>query len=221
MPAGLSGLIFGLALVPLASWLGRGLAGFDGGFGANPIEFLTRASGFWTLTFLCLTLAVTPLRRWTGRAWLLGLRRMLGLFSFFYASLHFTTYLWFDQWFDLAAIGRDILKRPFITVGFAAFVLLLPLALTSNRWAMQKLGRRWQRLHRLVYVIAGLALLHFWWHKAGKNDFATPTVFAVILVVLLGSRLWWRWRWRRPLSQPPDPAASRPDPGSARPRTGP
>lgn len=180
--------------MPAAVWLARGLVGFDGGFGANPVEFLTRSSGFWTLTFLCLTLAVTPLRRLTGHSWLLKLRRMLGLFTFFYACLHFTTYVWFDQWFDPSSIARDIVKRPFITVGFTAFVLLIPLALTSTRGAIRRLGRRWQLLHRLVYLIAVLALLHFWWHKAGKNDFAVPTVFALIVAVEFALRLPWRLR---------------------------
>ena len=144
------------------------------------------------MTFLCLTLAVTPLRRLTGQAWLIRLRRMLGLFTFFHACLHFTTYIWFDQWFDPESIIRDIAKRPFITAGFAAFVLLIPLALTSTRAAIRRLGRRWQTLHRLVYLVAALALLHFWWHKAGKNDFGTPTVFALIIAGLFLARLgWW------------------------------
>ena len=187
-----------LALLPVAAWLARGLVDFDGGFGANPIEFLTRSSGFWTLTFLCLTLTVTPLRRLSGRPWLLKFRRMLGLFTYFYACLHVTTWVWFDQWFDPAAMVRDVIKRPFITVGFAAFLLLTPLALTSTQAAMRRLGRRWQRLHRLIYPIAILALLHFWWHKAGKNDFAVPAVFAMIIAVLLAWRVvaWW-------LSSPP------------------
>jgi sulfoxide reductase heme-binding subunit YedZ len=188
-PRGVKPVVFGMSLLPVAAWLARGLADFDGGFGANPVEFLTRSSGFWTLTFLCLALTVAPLRRLTGRVWLMRLRRMLGLFTFFYACLHFTTYLWFDQWFDIASIVRDIAKRPFITVGFAAFLLLIPLAATSTQAAIRRLGRRWQLLHRLVYVVAILALLHFWWHKAGKNDFAVPTVFAVIVALLLGERL--------------------------------
>ena len=195
-PRGIRPLVFGLGLVPAAVWLARGLVDFDGGFGANPIEFLTRSSGFWTLTFLCLTLAVTPLRRLTGRAWLIRLRRMLGLFTYFYACLHVTTWVWFDQWFDPQAMIRDIIKRPFITVGFAAFVLLTPLALTSTQAAIRRLGRRWQLLHRLIYPVALLALLHFWWHKAGKNDFAVPTVFAIVVAVLLGWRLTWWWRAR-------------------------
>ncbi len=196
-PPGLKPLVFAASLLPVAVWLARGLIEFDGGFGANPVEFLTRSSGFWTLTFLCLTLTVTPLRRLTGRIWLMRLRRMLGLFAFFYACLHFTTYLWFDQWFDVASIVRDIGKRPFITVGFAAFLLLIPLAATSTQAAIRRLGRRWQTLHLLVYAVAILALLHFWWHKAGKNDFGTPTVFAVVVAVLLGARLFWRLRQQK------------------------
>src|SRR6202012_3408534 len=127
--------------------------GVTGHLGANPIEFITRSTGLWTLVFLCITLAVTPLRRLTGRAELVRLRRMLGLFAFFYGALHFTTYFWFDQWFDLHAIYKDIFKRPFITVGFGAFVLLIPLAATSFQAAVRKLGRRWQGRHRAVYGI--------------------------------------------------------------------
>ncbi len=133
---------------------------------------------------------------------------MLGLYTFFYASLHVTTYVWFDQWFDLAAVAADILKRPFIAAGFAAYLLLWPLALTSNQAAMRRLGRRWQRLHRLVYGVAGLALLHFWWHKAGKNDLSEPLLFALIVLLLMLARLpWGRSRPHR------SPAQSRSRPG--------
>jgi sulfoxide reductase heme-binding subunit YedZ len=164
--------------------------------GANPIEFITRSMGLWTLVFLCITLAVTPLRRLTGVNALVRFRRMLGLYAFFYATLHFTTYLWFDKWFDIAEIVKDIGKRPFITVGFAAFVLLLPLAATSPRAMARKLGRRWQTLHRAIYAIGGLAILHFWWMKAGKHDLLLPKIYGAIVVALLGWRLlvWLRAR---------------------------
>jgi sulfoxide reductase heme-binding subunit YedZ len=143
---------------------------------------------------LCATLAVTPLRRLTGRNGLARIRRMLGLFTFFYASLHLTTYVWLDQWFDVMAMARDIVKRPFITVGVSAFALMLPLAITSTNAMMRRLGRRWSELHRLVYAVAPLAILHFWWLKAGKNNFFEPAIYGLVVAVLLGARLWWRWR---------------------------
>jgi methionine sulfoxide reductase heme-binding subunit len=158
----------------------------------EPLEFITRGTGDWTLYFLCITLAVTPLRRLAKWNWLIKLRRMLGLFVFFYAALHFTTFLWFDHFFDLAGMWKDVLKRPFITVGFIAFVLLIPLAATSSNAMVRRLGgKRWQWLHRLVYVIAPLAILHFWWMKAGKHNFAQPILFGVIVALLLGIRLYW------------------------------
>jgi methionine sulfoxide reductase heme-binding subunit len=188
-------LVFCAALYPLGRWI---VFAASGQLGANPVEFLTRSSGLWTLVFLCITLAVTPLRRLTGMPQWLRLRRMLGLFAFFYGALHFTTYFWFDQWFDLAAIWRDVLRRPFITVGFAAFVLMSLLALTSPRVAVRRLGgRRWQALHRAIYAIAVLAILHFWWMKAGKHDLAQPRLYAAIVAVLLGLRLAYAWAKRR------------------------
>jgi len=165
------------------------LFGLTDRLGANPIEFITRSTGLWTLIFLCLTLAVTPLRRLTGFNALLRFRRMLGLYAFFYAVLHFTTYIWFDKWFDLAEVLKDIGKRPFITVGFAAFLLLIPLAATSPRAAARKLGRRWLTLHRSVYAIAILAILHFWWMKAGKHDLILPQIYGSIVIALLGWRV--------------------------------
>ncbi len=186
--------LFVLALLPLAQVV---LAGVEGRLGANPIETITRASGDWTLYFLCLTLAVTPLRRLTGLNWLLKLRRMLGLFTFFYASLHFVCFIWFDHFFDLAEMAKDVVKRPFITVGFTAFLLLLPLALTSSDAMVRRLGRNWARLHRLVYLVAVLAILHFWWMRAGKNNFAEPLLFGAIVALLLGLRLVFRWRAAR------------------------
>ena len=183
-----------LALLPFArmTWL------TVSGALVEPIEFITRATGDWTLYFLCITLAVTPLRRLTHWNWLQKLRRMLGLFVFFYAVLHFTTFLWFDHFFDVAAMWKDVLKRPFITVGFSAFVLLIPLALTSTKGMQRRLGgQRWMWLHRLMYIIAPLAILHFWWMKAGKNDFAEPIIVGSVVALLLGVRLVWAWRKRR------------------------
>ena len=181
-------MLFGLSLLPLLRLIALG---FQDRLSANPIEFITRATGDWTLYFLCLTLAVTPLRRLTGLNALIRFRRMLGLFTFFYASLHFLTFIWFDHFFDLAEMVRDILKRPFIAMGFSAFVLLVPLALTSNDLMLRKLGRRWSVLHRLIYLIAILALLHFWWMRAGKNNFTEPLVIGVVIAVLLALRLIW------------------------------
>lgn len=181
----LKAALFALALLPLARLV---LLGFQDALGANPIEFITRRTGDWTLYFLCITLAVTPLRRLTGANWLVRLRRMLGLFAFFYACLHFTTFVWFDHFFDLPEMWKDVLKRPFITVGFTAFVLLVPLATTSTDAMVRRLGRNWSRLHKLVYLVAMLAILHFWWMKAGKNDFAEPMLMGGIVAVLLGFR---------------------------------
>jgi sulfoxide reductase heme-binding subunit YedZ len=185
--------LFAACLVPIArlAWLAT-----HRGLGANPIEYVTHSTGWWTLALLLLTLSITPLRRITGAAWLLRLRRMLGLFAFFYASLHFTTYFWLDQFFDLAGIVKDVAKRPFITIGFAAFVLLLPLAATSTNAMVRRLGaRRWQGLHRLVYVIATFGVLHFWWLV--KKDVTEPLWFAALLAALLAWRLAYAWRQRR------------------------
>ena len=181
-------MVFGLSLLPLLRLITLGM---QEKLTANPIEFITRATGDWTLYFLCLTLAVTPLRRFTGINELLRLRRMLGLFTFFYASLHFLTFIWFDHFFDLAEIMRDVFKRPFIAMGFSAFILLVPLALTSNDAMLRRLGRRWSLLHRLIYPIAILALLHFWWMRAGKHNFAEPLVMSAVVAILLALRLIW------------------------------
>ena len=180
-------LVFVLCLLPLA-WLVFGA--INDQLGANPAEALIRTLGDWTLRFLCLTLAVTPLRVRTRTPQLARYRRMLGLFTFFYACLHLLAYGWLDMGLDMADIGRDILKRPFILVGFACWLLLLPLAATSFNRAVRWLGgRQWQALHRLVYVIAPLALLHFFWMKSGKNDFAEVAVYALIIAALLLERL--------------------------------
>lgn len=164
--------------------------------GANPIETLTRGLGDWTLSFLLITLAVTPLRRYTGWAWLGRLRRMLGLYTFFYACLHVTSYLWLDQFFDWSEIASDILKRPFITAGFVAFCLLVPLAATSTNAMVRRLGgRRWQALHRSVYLVAVLGVLHYAWMV--KRDLALPLAYGVVAAVLLGLRVLWREQERR------------------------
>ena len=183
-------LVFVLCLLPLA-WLVAGAATDQ--LGANPAEALIRGLGDWALRMLCLALAVTPLRLRTRTPQLARYRRLLGLFTFFYACLHLLAYGWLDMGLDMADIGRDILKRPFILVGFASWLLLLPLALTStNRMVRLLGGRQWQALHWLVYLIAGLALLHFFWMRAGKNNFAEVGVYAAIIVVLLG---WRAYRW--------------------------
>ena len=183
-------LLFVAALVPLATLL---YGAFADTLGANPAEALIRATGDWTLRFLCLTLAVTPLRQWTGWHALARLRRLLGLYTFCYGVLHFLCFAWLDMGFAFDAIVRDIAKRPFILVGSAALLSMLPLAATSFNRAIKALGaQRWQRLHRLVYATAGLAILHFFWMRAGKNDFAEVAVYAGVLSVLLGWRLWRR-----------------------------
>ena len=189
-------LVFAAGLYPLARLARLVLFGLTDRLGANPIEFITRSTGLWTLVMLCITLAATPLRRVTGVPALLRFRRMIGLFAFFYAVLHFTTYLWFDKWFDVVAILKDVGKRPFITVGFAAFVLLIPLAATSPRAMVRRLGRHWATLHRAIYAIALFGVLHFWWMRAGKHDLAQPKLYAAIVAALLGWRLL-AWGWRR------------------------
>ena len=178
-------LVFMLCLVPLV-WLG--VDAYEDRLGANPIEAITHSTGTWTLVFLLITLSVTPLRRLTGINALIRLRRMLGLYVFFYACLHVVTYFWLDQFFDWPAIVKDIIKRPFITVGFFAFVLLIPLAVTSTNAMVKRLGgRRWQLLHRLVYVIAIAGVVHYLWLV--KKDLTQPLIYAAALSVLLGYRL--------------------------------
>ena len=177
-------LLFLLALLPLASLI-YGVV--EDSLGANPVEVVTRASGEWALRFLLLTLTMTPLRLVLKQAWPLRLRRMLGLFCYFYVCIHLLCYLWLDQFFDWGEIIADIFKRPFITAGMLAFLLLTPLALTSTRAMMRRLGRHWQRLHRLVYLIAGLAVLHYFWLV--KADTRLPVVYLLILIILLSFRL--------------------------------
>jgi sulfoxide reductase heme-binding subunit YedZ len=181
-------VVFLAALLPLATLVAGAIAG---GLGANPAETLIRSTGDWTLRMLCLTLAITPLRQASGWFALLRLRRMLGLFSFFYGLLHFLCFAWLDMGFDVPAILRDIGKRPFILVGTLALLLMLPLAATSFNRAIRTLGAaRWQRLHRAVYAVALLALLHFFWMRSGKNDFGEVAIYAAIVGVLLGWRVW-------------------------------
>lgn len=186
--------VFLASLLPLARlvWLGM-----NDDLTANPLEFVTRSTGTWALVFLCLSLSITPLRRFSGQPKWMKLRRMLGLYSFFYAVLHFGLWFWIDQALDPAAMWRDVIKRPFIAAGFVAFVLLIPLAATSTKGMIRQLGRHWAQLHKLVYLIAVAAILHYWWHKAGKNDFGTVSIYAGVVTWLLGIRLWWAWRDNR------------------------
>ena len=181
--------VFALALVPVAKMAYLTVTQQL----VEPLEHITRGTGDWVLYFLCMTLAVTPLRKFTGWNWILKLRREIGLFVFFYAFLHFMTFLWFDHFFDVAEMWKDVLKRPFITVGFSAFVLLIPLAITSTNGMIRRLGgKRWQWLHRLIYLVAPLGILHFWWMKAAKQDFEQPIIFGAIVAVLLGLRIYWK-----------------------------
>lgn len=183
-------MFLALACVPLGCLVALG---FTGGLGANPLEFITHTTGDWTLYLFCITLAVTPLRRLTGMNWLVKMRRMLGLMAFFYLCLHFTTFVWFDHFFDIGEIWKDIVKRPFITVGVLALTLSIPLAVTSTNGMVRRLGgKRWQVLHRLIYLIVPLGVLHYWWDKAGKNLIAKPLLFAVLVGVMLALRVLWR-----------------------------
>ena len=184
-----------LGLAPL-TWMVLGAFGLWGvSLGANPVEKLLDEAGLWSLRILLLTLAVTPLRILTGKTWLLGYRRLLGLFAFFYLVLHLTIYLVLDRTLDLGLIVEDVVERPFITLGVLAFLAMVPLAVTSTRGWMRRLGKRWQKLHRLVYLIAILGVWHYYWQV--KLDTAEPTVYAVILAVLLAFRLRESWRRRQ------------------------
>ena len=177
-------LVFALCLVPLALLVTRAVTD---GLGANPVEAITHTTGDWTLRLLLATLAMTPLKRLVGQPWPIRFRRMLGLFAFFYACLHLLTYAWIDQGLDWQGVIEDLVKRPYITVGFTAFVLLVPLALTSTRSMMRRLGRRWQTLHRAIYGIAILGVLHFLWLV--KADLREPLIYGLVLAVLLLARL--------------------------------
>jgi methionine sulfoxide reductase heme-binding subunit len=179
-------LIFAASLGPLAA---LALGAVKGTLGANPIETITHSTGLWTLRFMLLALAVTPLRRLSGWNGIIRYRRMLGLFAFFYGSLHLVTYVWLDQFFDWAAIAKDVAKRPFITAGFSAYVLLVPLALTSTAGMIRRLGgRAWRRLHRLAYAAAALGVVHYWWLV--KADIRPPRNYGIVLGVLLLARLY-------------------------------
>lgn len=183
-------LLFALCLIPFCH-LAWGI--FRDSLGANPVEAITRGTGDWILRFLLITLAITPVRKLIGWHWLVRLRRMFGLYAFFYATLHLLIYLWLDQSFDLHAILKDIGKRPFITVGFTAFILMLPLAITSSNAMIRRLGaRRWQSLHTAIYPIGILGVIHFWWLV--KRDIREPLLYALLLAALLAPRLWWRLR---------------------------
>jgi methionine sulfoxide reductase heme-binding subunit len=178
-------IVWAACLAPLLrlAWLGRA-----GGLGANPIEFITLSTGTWTLVFLLATLAITPLRRLSGQSWLTRVRRLIGLFAFFYGVLHFITYVWLDKFFDVQDMIRDVAKRPFITAGFLAFLLLIPLAVTSTSGAIRRMGgRKWQLLHRLIYISGIAAVIHFWWKV--KADVRLPAIYAVVLGTLLGLRI--------------------------------
>jgi sulfoxide reductase heme-binding subunit YedZ len=183
-------VIFAAALVPAAVLAYRTYTGEN--LPANPQEYLTRQTGWWALLFLMVALSVTPVRRLTGWNAAVRLRRMLGLFSFFYAVLHMLTWVVLLNWFDVAEMTKDVVKRPFITVGMATFLILFALALTSNRFAVRRLGKRWQTLHRLVYAAAIAGVVHFW--MMVKADVTEPRRWAVLLALLLGFRLYWRWR---------------------------
>ncbi len=181
-------LVWLFCLAPLSRLVWKG---FHDGLGANPIEFITLSTGTWTLVLLLASLSITPLRRLTGISWLIRFRRLVGLFAFFYAAIHFTTYIWLDKFFDLREMLKDVAKRPFITAGFFAFLLLVALAATSTAGSIRRLGgRKWQILHRVVYLSACSAVIHFWWKV--KADTRQPAIYAAILAGLLGYRfLYW------------------------------
>jgi sulfoxide reductase heme-binding subunit YedZ len=178
---------FVMALLPLARlvWLG-----LTDGLGANPVEFVIRSLGTWTLVCLLVTLSVTPIRLIFGINWLVQLRRMMGLFTFFYVCLHLLAYAGLDQWFDWQAIVHDIAKHPYVLVGFSAFVLMIPLAVTSNQAMIRRLRQRWKMLHRLVYLIAILGVTHYWWLV--KKDVSEPFIYAVVLFILLAVRVYYK-----------------------------
>jgi methionine sulfoxide reductase heme-binding subunit len=184
-------VVFLACLIPLAL---LGWKAYNNALGANPIEVITHATGDWTLRFLLITLAVTPIRKLTGLLWLIRYRRMFGLFAFFYGTLHFLTYIWLDKFFDVHEMLHDVAKRRFITVGFTGFVLLIPLALTSTKgWIRRLGGKRWQALHRLIYFSAIAGVIHYWWLV--KADIRDPLKYGAILAVLLGYRI---AVWARP-----------------------
>ena len=190
-------LVFIICLIPLIRliWLG-----VQDNLSANPIEFVERSTGYWALLILMVTLALTPLRLMSGVAWPIQLRRMLGLFMFFYACVHILAYLWLDYSFMWSEISKDIIKHPYVLVGFSAFVLTIPLAITSNNAMMRKLKSNWKKLHQLVYLIAVLGVIHFWWLV--KKDIREPLLFASILLVLLGIRMYYKISKKSSLKSP-------------------
>jgi methionine sulfoxide reductase heme-binding subunit len=200
--------IFLAALIPLERLLWKA---FHDGLGANPIEVITHLTGDWTLILILATLSITPLRQITRQYWLIGVRRMIGLFAFFYGTLHFLTYIWLDKFFDVHEMMKDIVKRPFITVGFSAFVLMIPLALTSTAWSIRRLGgKNWQRLHRLIYLTAILGVIHYTWLV--KADLRKPIEYGIVLALLLLYRVgFWMWEKRRGegFSPPASPQAAK------------
>jgi len=193
-------VVFLCCLLPLVLLLAGAFSIAGQSLGANPIEALLHSLGRWGLKFLLITLAVTPLRRLTGWNWLIRFRRMLGLFAFFYILLHFVVYAVLDQGLDFAAIVEDVVKRPYITLGMAGLLMLLPLAITSTKGMMRRLGKRWQKLHRLVYVIAVVGVWHFYWQV--KLDTLDPSVYAAVLAVLLGARIYFALKARRRVTNP-------------------
>jgi sulfoxide reductase heme-binding subunit YedZ len=181
--------LFAICLGPLAQLLYNG---FTDNLGANPIDAITRHTGSWALIFLLVTLSVTPLRKLSGWNGLVKFRRMLGLFAFFYATLHFLTFLVLDHFFDFSAIVKDVMKRPYVTAGFTGFVLLIPLAMTSTAGMIRRLGKTWQRLHRLAYIAAAAGVLHFYWLV--KADIRRPVQYGCVLALVLGYRLFAKMR---------------------------
>jgi len=175
-----------LGLTPLARLI---YLGYQGALTANPIEFITRSTGTWALIFLCLTLSITPIKKITGLHQLIKYRRTLGLFVFFYATLHFLIWFWLDHDFSIVAMIKDVFERPFITAGFISFVMLCPLALTSNKWSIRYLKQRWIKVHSLIYIISITVVIHYWWHKTGKHDYSTVIIYALLLASLLIYRL--------------------------------
>ena len=183
-------MLFTAGLYPLLRWF---YLGATDSLTVNPTEFLIRSSGLWTLVCLVATLLVSPLRNWLGEPALIRLRRMCGLFAFFYATLHTVAWAWWEQNFVLVDMGFDVVQRPFVSVGMAAFIVMQAMALTSTQFAMKRMGRYWKALHRWVYLVAVLAIVHFWLHKAGKNDYSEVMAYGAIMVALLGWRVWRRY----------------------------
>ena len=190
-------LFFILSTIPLFRLIYLGL---NDGLGANPIEFLERSTGTWSLVFLMLSLTITPIRQWSGINSFIQFRRMLGLFMFFYASLHIVSYVWLDHWFDLMEITKDIVKHPYVLVGFTAFILSVPLSITSTKAMMKRLGGRWKLLHKLVYFIAVLAILHFLWLV--KKDHTEPLVYLTVFLSLIALRMAYKYRRHIDLTVP-------------------